>query len=253
MFAFLAAAALLSAAEPQPPSGRWIVNFAATHCSAQRAYGEDHLVVRASPMGDSVQLGIVSPGRGGDPVQDEVTLRLSDGSSIRGSMLSWSPGGPVPRRVRQVSLPRADFERLTGSQHVRIDWADRSRHWTLSGMPALDTVMTECVNDLQRDFPTVEEAGGTGPTGNLAAFFTPDDYPVAAIRREEQGASGFALLVDETGRIVDCTITQTSGVAALDAQSCAVISRRARMTPATDASGKPRKSRLQSRIRWVMP
>jgi outer membrane biosynthesis protein TonB len=60
-------------------------------------------------------------------------------------------------------------------------------------------------------------------------------------------------LIDEQGRIADCTVDQTSGVAVLDTMSCYVISRRARFTPALGADGKPVRSAHETRVRWRIP
>jgi hypothetical protein len=48
-------------------------------------------------------------------------------------------------------------------------------------------------------------------------------------------------------------VTQTSGVAALDGQSCAKFSERARFEPAIGVDGKPAKDGHRTRIRWNLP
>ncbi|WP_332811278.1 energy transducer TonB [Sphingomonas sp.] len=88
---------------------------------------------------------------------------------------------------------------------------------------------------------------------NLASYVSDDDYPSSAIRAEEQGTTGFTLDVGPNGRVVNCTVTQSSGSTALDTATCRIMKSRARFTPATDSSGKPTNDRASGRIRWVLP
>jgi protein TonB len=57
------------------------------------------------------------------------------------------------------------------------------------------------------------------------------------------------VLVDEAGKVADCTLLETSGVAALDAQTCAIIQRRARYKPAIGLDGKAARAVDTARIR----
>ena len=88
---------------------------------------------------------------------------------------------------------------------------------------------------------------------NLAAYFTDNDYPADAIRRDEQGTVGFVLDVAPEGRIARCLVEQSSGSAALDAATCRTLRSRARFRPARDAAGRPVGDRVRGRIKWVLP
>lgn len=90
-------------------------------------------------------------------------------------------------------------------------------------------------------------------TNPLRGYFNANDYPGLAIRQEQSGLVEFALLIDETGKVADCTLIKTSGVAALDAQSCAVIKRRGAFLPALGLDGKPVKAATTHRIGWEFP
>ena len=81
-------------------------------------------------------------------------------------------------------------------------------------------------------------------------LFSSDDYPGIAVFNDQMGAVSLVLLIDEQGKVADCTVTQTSGVAALDAQSCAVIKERGKFSPAIGQDGKPAKSSWLQRINW---
>lgn len=62
-----------------------------------------------------------------------------------------------------------------------------------------------------------------------------------------------AILIDEKGKVADCTVTQTSGLAALDSQTCFIITSRAKFVPAVGADGNPAKHSMSPRIQWKMP
>lgn len=91
------------------------------------------------------------------------------------------------------------------------------------------------------------------PLLNPGYWVTTDDYPVAAMRADEQGTTAFVLAIDQLGKVSKCEIAESSGSATLDAATCELITRRARFIPARDAAGKPTAGSYASRVRWVLP
>ena len=65
------------------------------------------------------------------------------------------------------------------------------------------------------------------------------NYPVEALRREEEGTVVFTALVGEHGRVIDCRIDRSSGSVILDEATCREIARYGRFEPARDAEGNP--------------
>lgn len=128
--------------------------------------------------------------------------------------------------------------------------------FALSQMAPLMARMDRCLTSLQR-YWNIDAAGGvtlrTRAVGNAAQYFADGDYPEAAAREGAVGVVGFALLIDESGKVVDCTLTETSNVAMLDAETCAVLTARAKFTPAIGADGKPAKDAFAGRISWRLP
>jgi protein TonB len=110
--------------------------------------------------------------------------------------------------------------------------------------PAVETIV------LPRD---AADPRGPMPLGNPAAWVTTLDYPAAAMRANEQGATGFSLRVDKEGRVSECTIKASSGSASLDEATCSLVTRRARFRPAVDAEGRPKDGEYANRVRWVLP
>jgi len=88
---------------------------------------------------------------------------------------------------------------------------------------------------------------------NLASYVSDADYPASAIRADEQGTTGFSLQIGSDGRVTACSVTSSSGSAALDSATCRIMRSRARFTPARNNLGQPTTDSTSGRIRWVLP
>jgi len=91
------------------------------------------------------------------------------------------------------------------------------------------------------------------PTVQLYELVTDADYPIAAMRYEQEGRTAVVLGIGETGRVTDCRVTESSGHSALDAATCSLLVRRARFTPARDAKGNAIRGSFATAIKWVLP
>lgn len=78
-----------------------------------------------------------------------------------------------------------------------------------------------------------------GPSYDVRAIFGPEDYPVEAILRNDQGSVQTRVKIGPDGRVRDCSVVQSSGSAALDRATCEILTQRARFTPARDSEGRP--------------
>lgn len=96
---------------------------------------------------------------------------------------------------------------------------------------------------------------GTPPIARvpLPSLFSNEDYPVAALRYDQQGTVGVTLDVGVDGRVTGCTVAISSGHPALDASTCRLLRNRARFAPATDARGTAIAGTTAARIRWALP
>lgn len=65
------------------------------------------------------------------------------------------------------------------------------------------------------------------------------DYPRAALEAGVGGTVHLRFTVGVKGRVTDCTVTQSSGSALLDATTCRLIVARFRYAPSRDAQGHP--------------
>lgn len=76
-------------------------------------------------------------------------------------------------------------------------------------------------------------------------------YPVAARQRDQEGRVATQLLVDPQGRPSACRIAQSSGFAALDDGTCALMMTM-RFDPARDADGRAVASVFARRVGWLL-
>jgi TonB family protein len=70
--------------------------------------------------------------------------------------------------------------------------------------------------------------------GSPLRWISNDDYPSAALRQQREGRVRYRLIIDGSGRVSQCDIMASSGHEDLDAQTCRLISRRARFVKAAD-------------------
>ena len=92
-----------------------------------------------------------------------------------------------------------------------------------------------------------------GPTGSPGAWFSPDAYPPAALRKGAQGRTVATLAINDEGRVTGCTVQASSGDSDLDAATCRIALDRGQFQPATDAQGIPIASSYRLPVRWVLP
>jgi len=274
----LALATILSgsaaaSAEPRQPTGKWVVNFADAQCIATRNYGSEKdpifLVLKAPAIGDLLQIGIVRNGWKTTATQADGEITFNDSYSFRSSLLEYGSKG---KRALTANVPAQELKPLGTATSVRIRARGSGIVTTASRMPtgggagadetfavtqmaSLLKVLENCTADLRKVWHVWNGEGSSpelkeGAEANLANLFSAEDYPDIAMFKEQMGTVAMILLVDERGKVADCTTVETSGVAALDAQSCAIVKERATFKPAVGLDGKPAKSAFRQRITW---
>lgn len=89
--------------------------------------------------------------------------------------------------------------------------------------------------------------------GSLLGLFSDDDYPNAALQAQQQGSTSVSLTIGTDGRVSGCSVTSSSGSAALDSATCNVLRRRAKFSPAIDSNGQPTGDTYSQRVTWRLP
>ncbi|GAB5486523.1 MAG: hypothetical protein Pars2KO_00930 [Parasphingorhabdus sp.] len=91
------------------------------------------------------------------------------------------------------------------------------------------------------------------PLSNPGTWATPADYPKEALEERAEGRSSFRLTISVGGKVKSCTITDSSGFAALDEQTCRLLMANGSFRPALDENGKPIEGEWRSAVRWTLP
>lgn len=261
LLATLAAPALAAAAVPLQPTSKWNVDFGDAHCIAMRNYGTDAsllmLAIKASPVGDVMQVSLVRPSMKQETNQYPGSMTIGDLPPTKVSVLGYRAKGSK-NRIDAINLPLDQYQPLRTASVVRLRSAGEiDASFALSDMAPVARALDRCVAGLR----SVWNIGGgdavfaSFPTSKkpLRQYFSSDDYPNVAAQGGATGIVGMTMLIDETGKVASCMVTATSGFASLDAQSCAIITVRAKFAPATGHDGKPIKSVYVQRIRWLLP
>ncbi len=255
----LIAGPAIAASKPLAPNGKWIVDFGENRCVAQRLYGDErhpvYLFAKASAVGEGVQLSVAVKGANSDGVQEKAKLFLGGPEPLELLQLRY---GIEKKQVRSVNLTKAQTERLAQATELRWNTANMDHSLPLGSMKDLIRVLEECRSGLAEYWNGTEdkkallkqEARLDKPVGRL---FSSSDYPNQAVFARQSGTAKVVGLVDEQGRLADCMVVETSGVAVLDAQTCIMIHKRGKFTPAIGPDGKPAKSVFVQRVRWEMP
>lgn len=248
-------------AAPRAPTEKWVVNFDDAQCIASRAYGSAetplHLVLKSPPVGDVMQVAIMRKGHNGAPAQIDASIVIDAQNPLRTNMLSFGPRDSR-FRVYTINLSSEASSRLRGAKSLAIRSSGLDQEFALSQMQVLLKTMQQCVADLRQVWNVTSADGEQSSLkqrarADLSRYIRSEDYPAVAIRSETEGLVKFAILVNEAGRIADCTVTGTSGVAALDAQTCVIMKERAKFEPAIGMDGKPAKDAKVASVRWVIP
>ncbi len=258
--ALVSALALVAAqpasASPIQPTVKWIVDFGDSRCVAQRIYGNNrdpvYLLLKASAIGEGIQLSVAVKGPNGMGFQEKAKLYLGGDEPLELSQLRF---GAEKKQVRIVNLTKEQTARVAGSTVLRWFTSNLDYSMPLGPMNNLIKVMEECRADLRSYWNGTEEKSASlqeEPKLNttIRKLFKTDDYPSQAVIGGQSGIAKIVALVDEKGHMADCTIVETSGFAALDAQTCLIVRQRGKFTAAIGADGQPVKGVFTQRIRW---
>ena len=254
----LSSTSLPAKSAPREPVGKWVVDYDLAQCVASRNYGTTSkplwLVLKAPPVGNVMQVALLQQSKAPAGYKDEARIVLDDERTVKVSVLAYRPEG-AKLRTYLMNLPVADFQPARSAKRLSVRFSGVREDFALTNMEPLLKTMDDCVADL-RGFWNVSDSDALGSThkerasADLSKLFDSSDYPQAAARIGAEGSVRVAMLIDETGRLSDCSVTETSGVALLDAQACALIKKRAKFRSAVGADGKPAKDALLQRIVW---
>jgi TonB family protein len=240
------------------PIQNWVLDYREEQCVAYRDYGTPGkpvtLGIRPAPNGETYELLVARPRSGPDFATEERGSVDFGRGPIRAWLLNYG-GKHSKSDIYQFRVSAAEMEQARSATTVTLR-PESAPDFTfeLRSMPALLKGLQECTADLQRYWNMGDRKPGViakPAKGDLRAIFSADDYPAEAIRREQEGSARFLLLISENGSVAGCHVLEPSGVPVFDALGCQVLTKRAKFTPALDASGKPMRSAVTTpKINW---
>jgi TonB family protein len=259
-FLSLGMAAAAAAAPPvREPARKWVLDYGETSCTALHQYGPDKapltVAFRPSPDGNVVRFILVRPGTAASTYHFPVTVEMG-GRRFETTGLYFTPRGGRKQSLVWINFHRTDLEGLRPAGAITLRGAPLNDTFPLPNIGGVLDGLDKCNDDL-RHYWHADAAGRAElsrratPLKPLPDYFSPSDYPEQAIRESAGGRSRVVLRIDEAGTPKDCLVEETSGIATLDAQTCAILIERAKFAPALDANGKPTRSVLTEQVKWV--
>jgi periplasmic protein TonB len=113
-------------------------------------------------------------------------------------------------------------------------------------------ILTILIGGLAVAADSTEATQPPTPARQISGSVSNADYPASAIRSGARGRTVVLLTVGLDGRVTGCSVTSTSGNAALDSTTCSLAVRRFRFQPAT-RNGRPVVSTTSRTVTWNPP
>jgi TonB family protein len=88
---------------------------------------------------------------------------------------------------------------------------------------------------------------------NMSEVFSPDYYPVDALRNLQQGKVRVRVDVSPEGKPMNCAVIQSSHVSSLDAATCTRVMEAAKFKTARDRAGGAKAYKTKFRVAWILP
>ena len=144
-----------------------------------------------------------------------------------------------------------------GSLSVGQDGASEVS-FKVTGLSAALRSLNECAENLvvfwglDLDQHRTMQQGPTVTNYSKIARGMMAEYPVEALRREEQGEIRFLVIVGADGSVEECRQSDVTVTVSLKSPVCRIM-QRARFEPALDQGGNPMRSYYASQIRYQLP
>ena len=283
--ACLAAAVILPvpalAAEKSPVSlprtTKWEMRYNDDSCQLLAGFGtgDDHVImslVREQP-GDPLTMELYGKPLQYSGISMQMELVLGEGapvSKINGVALKTSGKDslPVVRLGLRIdgwsdfkhpeTMPKITPEREAAVTQIGFRKPAGKRYVLQTGsMGSVLAAMRNCTTDLVKFWgydPAIEASLSkpATPVDSPANWLHDSDYPNMAWINGHNGIVRFRLDVGVDGMPAGCRVLYRTNPDEFADLTCALISKRARFTPALDAKGTPVKSFYINNVRWVM-
>ncbi len=211
---------------------------------------------RPGPMSDHVRVALWLSDPGKKYTFGAANLALDDGIPV------LAPFGRGPISIKgmqlvQIDTKKSEIGELAAAKQLHVLAGKLTLNFKLGNIGGAMQALQKCERELLiswgMDPLVLDSIASPAFHPNLVMIFSTNDYPSSAIRGRQQGTAGVYFRIGTDGRVSDCRVAEPSGSAVLDAQTCAIIVRRARYQPAKTKTGERVASIGFQRIRWEMP
>jgi TonB family protein len=269
----LEAPAAPAGAEVLQREGKWVAKFDRDSCQliGQFGTGDKMVVMRLTRFqpGDNFNLSLfgkrlamrgdravmkIDFGLKGTPVREGALLGNA-GEYPAAFFMSIRFDGWMPRALGEKAPPiTPEQEALVTGLTVSVN--GKSFHLASGPLRKPMEIMRTCMTDLLKEWgydPAVQ-AGLTRPVTPIASpgtWLRSSDYPTPALMAGHNGSVQFRLDVDDQGKVAGCYVLERTDPDDFADLTCKAVSKRAKLLPALDATGKPVRSYIVENVRWL--
>jgi TonB family protein len=248
-------------AEVWQPAGKWTVDFGDATCLLGRVFaaGERKLTIAFETKPPSPQFKLVLAGQdrlfsGVSGPRNPISVSVPGGTPIIAdirSLVDFSTGGSRAR----IELDSAVMAGLITAREISIEGAGSNLTIATGGSAGAANALRLCEEDLYKRWkvdPREFDGLAALPT-STGMTLSADDYPLGAIRDQEQGLTIVLVRIDEKGTIGQCRVVVRSSAALLDRTTCDLLRLRASYSPAIGKDGRPKATWARYDLHWVLP
>ena len=249
---------IIAAATPLVPASKWVVDYADRQCVASRRFDDRGkpltLAIKPSPTSDVIQLNLLRPGSAAGGTRADAAISFGKAPPLKIMQLSY---GTRNVSIRQINLAANQAALLAAATTVGWEASNEKLLFDTGSIAPVLKALATCRADLRDYWNITPERSAklkskVASDASVVSLFSTNDYPAQALMKEQSGMTSVVLLIDEAGKVAECMIDGTSGIAVLDAQSCIIVRSRGKFRAAIGEDGKPARSHFVTRIRWEL-
>nr|WP_315472052.1 energy transducer TonB [uncultured Sphingomonas sp.] len=248
----LALQAATPAAHVDRSAAKWGVEYAPNQCIINRAFGDGPkpaiLAIDVDPQSDRGDIVLLMPEKAWRGTSGTAAVTLTPG--VAKFPARWV-GGATGHDMYAIKLSLADdqWKAVPTAETLLVDaGADRPIDVPIKGIGKAFAAAKTCGRDLLQSWGADPDAMIDLEPAVAARLFTADDYPVDALRGDQQGLVKTLVTVDAQGKPTACRVVVSYKIASLDDTSCRVL-----MTRGTFPSSDKQVRYHYHRTRWVIP
>ncbi|MDO7842960.1 energy transducer TonB [Sphingomonas immobilis] len=242
---------------PMTSQGPWVVNGDENLCYLQRKFsdGKQEATLVFQPLLDlsTMELSIISKDKSSTTTGEAAVTLSSSNRTFKGRYFSTFNANRN-RRLTRITIDRVLLTTIKDGDDLIVDARPVAARFPIKRPDKALPILQECVDSMKKSWgvdPESKAAVAVQPTGNPAAYFGPDAYPVAAFSEGISGRVIALLQVSANGKVEHCRIV-SSAAQALNEGTC-TAAYHIRFKPALGQDGKPIASTYLLPVNWVMP